>query len=83
MNSTSPHIRATEMSASALESFGGQPHSTETYARARELRRFIAQHPGCRASELPAALRSYTGFLLSRKLITTEGRERRFRVVPM
>jgi hypothetical protein len=82
MNSRSPIIREAEMNASALESFGGQKIPTETFSRARALRRWIAAHPACRSLEMPAALRGYLGFLQRRHLVTCRGRPALWSVVP-
>jgi hypothetical protein len=84
MNAHSPHVRLPEMSASALESFGGQKTSNETYAQARALRRFIAAHPGCTAAEMPPECRGLLEFLLRQKLIAREGTSpRRYTVRPI
>jgi hypothetical protein len=81
MNATSPHIRETEMNGSVLESFGGQKESTETFVKARELRRWIAAHPGSKSIDMPAELQRYLGFLLRKRLVTWVGyRDRRYTV---
>ncbi len=83
MNSRDPIVRPTEMAASALESFGGQKVTNEVYAKARELRRWLAAHPGSTRNEMPADLRDQIWFLLSRKLAARDvghGNVRRYSV---
>lgn len=86
MNAESGYIRPTEMVGSPLESFGGQKTATETFLKARELRRWIAQHPGCTSPEMPAELRGFLTFLCRKRLVTWTGYRtstRRYTVRPV
>ncbi len=85
MNSRDPRVREEEMVASPLQSYGGQTISNETYAKARELRRWIAAHPASAANQMPEGLRDHLWFLLRKKLVTFAGvgSRRRFTVRPV
>ncbi len=48
-------------------------HKVDTFTKARELRRWIAEHPGRAQIEMPEGLRSYVGFLMKRGLIKCKG----------
>lgn len=74
MNNHQSNIRATEMVASPLEYHQPQRHKTETFTRARELRRWIAEHPDCARTEMPEQLRGYLTFLERKKLVTWKRR---------
>lgn len=84
MNQHSPVIRDSELAASPLESFGGQRTSNEIFAGGRELRRFIAAHPGCPSDQMPGHLRKYLNFLIRRRLVTWSGNhDRRYFIRPL
>ena len=53
--------------------FEPQRHKTETYLKARELRRFIHQNPGKMRQEMPEELRGYLEFLCRKKMVTWKG----------
>ena len=69
-----PVLVAEEIVGSMLPVRGqDQRHKLETFTRLRELRKFIADHPGCTKPEIPEPLGSYLSLALEKRLITAHG----------
>jgi len=80
----SPDLIAEEIVGSMLPVYSESVrHKTETWEKARELRRWIAANPGCAAADMPENCRSYLSFLIKKRLVTWKGNDRKYHVVTL